>query len=81
MELVPYGNQGQVVSGKNQSTDFHMYDTLEIKSFFHTGVCELTCMCFIRKAFKRTCCRFFLTKSDKHYLHSFKQYSDATQVW
>ena len=26
VELVPYGNQGQVVSGENQSTDFHMYD-------------------------------------------------------
>lgn len=57
-----------------------MYDALEVKSFLPIGLCEPTCIDFIRKAFKKNLLQSFLTKLNKQYLHCFKQYSGATKA-
>lgn len=55
-----------MVEIENQLTDFEIYDALEVKSFLPTGLCEPTCIDFIRKAFKKNLLQGFLTELNKN---------------
>ena len=52
VELLPYGDQVQVVCRNNQLTRFHLFDTQHAYSFLPRGSRKFTRIYFIRLVFK-----------------------------